>query len=77
MNSLLFYGNVCCPFMGLLLHTTKYSNHDSVRILPFSIAEMENNILPVASKIIPTMAVAIVMNNLLVRSTVTYRLDEK
>lgn len=54
-----------------------YVNYGSVRILPFNMAEIENNILPVANKMIPTIAVAIVMNNLLVRSTVTYRLDEK
>jgi len=53
------------------------SCYQSDLILPFNIAVIENNMLPVVNKTIPIIAVPIVTNNIFVSWLVTYREDEK
>lgn len=65
------------PINEIFLRKLYISYYQSDLILPFNIAVIENNMLPVVNKTIPMMAVPTITNNIFVSSLVTYRQDEK
>lgn len=54
-----------------------WTDQKSNLILPFNIAAIENNMLPVVNNTIPMIALPIVTNRMLVNCVVTYLEDEK